>query len=320
MSLAYHVLSNLSRKRDIPVIRVLYSISIRALAAFGKFGLKLKIKIGSKWILVNADHSAVGWHLTAPLMNWNLARIASQIDDKLTIVDVGANVGDTYAILRSANSKTHPLLLIEGGNESLSFLRRNTEGDALVSIAECFVGINKSFQFHGTSSSGMLIPDAQGNTNNLKSLDLIIEEKCKTTVGLIKVDTDGLDTIVIRSGKSTLEKDKPIVFIEVQPYHLMRNDNFRNFLEWMADIGYDDLLCWDNMGRYICRLFIDDPIIYQLVAYFHGAPRFGFLDVAFIHSSRRRLADSLEETERATVAQQFKQFESVAKNSINAIF
>ena len=247
------------------------------------------LKIGKIKFKSPINHASVFWIHFHPTMNMNLSRLSSIVSKykaSSSFIDIGANIGDTWAILRSA-CPDNPILAIEGDPHPYNILEFNTLNDSLTTTFKGFIGDDKNYIFQGScnGSSGLLI-----NNNNsekipgLFSLDEVVKKTNFNNIGLIKVDTDGLDTIIVRTGSETLLKYKPIVFLEIQPYHLFRNDSFNDFLKFMIELNYKFFIIWDSNGRFLCDINMHDiKIISQLLPYFNGSPGNLFLDIAFLN-------------------------------------
>ena len=294
----------------------------------GNLGVKSRISFGEISIYVPANHSSVLWSVLVPGMNWNLGRLAKHVslmDPVTTIIDVGANVGDTYAIIRGSNVHV-PLIAIEGDPAFISWLRLNTFRDPLVSIWEGFVGdddVSLVFESSQNGASTGMVRKHRGTGHPIKltALDKIIELSNVKKVGLIKVDTDGFDTKIVRSAHQVLHRDHPVLFLEIQPYHLMRNDNIDSFFKWLQQFGYKEMLLWDNFGRFLCNIDFSKPtLIKQLMAYFHGAPEMPFLDIAFFHYLDDKLLKSVISDEIELACNTFSIHESVSEMSIQSLY
>jgi FkbM family methyltransferase len=280
--------------------RLLRRVSLFCFKIIAKSLGALKVE---NWIVFNEvsirapfNHTVSVWSTYIPEMNWNLGRIAALTSAKYpsgSIIDVGANIGDTWAILRGSNVKNR-IILIEGDKSALKFLRTNVANDSCAKIIENFVGPkNDSLQFIGLSgaTSGMLVRSEMSNEGHqTATLDSLVSEE----VRLIKVDTDGLDTLVVRTGAQLLKTYHPILFMEFQPYHLLRNDNPIDFIKWIIQLGYISAILWDNSGKFIGVIDLSEiGLIKSLLAYFHGAPNCQFLDIAFCHCSDSELRDTI---------------------------
>ena len=72
-------------------------------------------------------------------------------------------------------------------------------------------------------------------TDNFISLDSFVEKENIKNIDLIKIDVDGNEKYVIESSLKSLEKFKPIIFLEIAPYLYTENnytfDDLNNLLE-----------------------------------------------------------------------------------------
>ena len=261
----------------------------------GEIGFKSKIKYYGLKILVPWNHPFFFWRFSK-IYNRNLVRIAKQINQKYYIIDVGASIGDTYALLRGQKVFSK-IFLIEGGSKANYFLEKNTKNDENASIYNGLVGPNLEISYEESSQSGItFINNKKENSSfkELKTLDEVIKNNIsrKSKVGLIKIDTDGFDSQIIRSAKETLIEHKPIIFFEAQPYHWLNNDNISDFLNWIYQISYKKAILWDNFGNFIMPTStISNELKYSL-SYFHGSPNSCFTDIALFHENDENLFES----------------------------
>jgi len=264
------------------------------LVALGSLGFVKTLQVDNKPFKCPLNHPFFTWRLN-PVFGRNLVRLAALVDPDSVIIDVGASIGDTYALLRS-NSVSNPLLLIEGGAKALSYLSFNTRHDTRVTIYPSLVGPDCSFTYSESSSSGITSVNLSiDSSNQLVSLDDALTQldlSCNR-IELLKVDTDGFDTQVLRSAEKLLSNQKPIVFIEAQLYHWRNNDSIATSLQYLSNLGYLSALCWDNGGRFLCPIGTTDGLLPYLLAYFHGAPGNRFLDIAFFHIESRAYSAAL---------------------------
>jgi FkbM family methyltransferase len=157
-----------------------------------------------------------------PYYSRNLARIASCIQDKypdLTIIDIGANIGDSVFMLR--NSVSCPILCIEGDPRFFEILRMNTTSFENVSIEQAFVGndegeINKQLVIvSGTAH----FETSTNKTTKFRKLTSILADHPKfLKAKILKIDTDGFDLSIVRGAIDFIQTAKPIIFFEYDPY------------------------------------------------------------------------------------------------------
>ncbi len=55
-------------------------------------------------------------------------------------------------------------------------------------------------------------------------------------VGFIKIDVEGHELAVLRGARQTLERDKPILLIEIEDKH--QPQGYENTVRWLGQIGY----------------------------------------------------------------------------------
>jgi len=295
------------------------------LSQLGKMGTSTHAAFGSKILTVPANHPIL-WSMTyLPQMNWNLGRLAKAVEDEdptSTMIDVGANIGDSYAIIRGSGVSSK-VVCVEGATELLPWLLKNIEGDPNAVVWEGFVGLGgMGMEFEIQSNlSGVIYAsaDTEGGVKT-QSLDQIIEKLGTPVVRLLKVDTDGFDTLVTRSAEGILRRDHPVLFLEIQPYHLMRNDNVDGFLSWLRGLEYDSAVCWDNLGRFVCEIpLAESRLLTELMAFFHGAPEMPFLDIAFFHRQDRLLMRKVVDRELEVACRDFRRYEEVARKSLHTL-
>tara|TARA_B100000123_G_C25686470_1_gene408847 strand:- start:77 stop:1003 length:927 start_codon:yes stop_codon:yes gene_type:complete len=262
----------------------------------GEIGFKSKIKYYGLNILVPWNHPFFFWRFSK-IYNRNLVRLAKQINQNYYIIDVGASIGDTYALLRGQKVFSK-ILLIEGGSKANYFLEKNAQNDENASIYNGLVGPNLEISYEESGQSGItFINNKKENLSfkKLKTLDEVIKNNIsrESKVGLIKIDTDGFDSQIIRSGKEVLMEHKPILFFEAQPYHWLNNDHIEDFLNWINQISYKKAILWDNYGNFIMpTTTISNELKFSL-SYFHGSPNSRFTDIALFHENDENIFESI---------------------------
>lgn len=167
----------------------------------------------------------------------------------LHVVDVGANIGDTVAIIESYMPGQCRFLCIEPNVEWTPFLHENSRG-LPVEIISCFVGEGQQLTLKaggpGTAGSQVSATGVQS-----KRLDDICSSK---SVDFIKVDTDGFDYPILRSSESTLQRARPALYFEYDPaFWVEQGEDPVAVFKWLADRGYSDFCFFSNVGILHCR-------------------------------------------------------------------
>lgn len=187
----------------------------------------------------------------------------SQFEKTNVIIDIGANVGDTAALLRSISNSR--ILCIEGDDLYLDYLRKNAKMLSDVIIEDCYVD----------SFNGEVFCNVQRSSGTAKIIRSVANNECakiKTkclssilsnhhidlnTIQLIKIDTDGFDFQILLSSKDILEIAKPNLYFE---YDISFNDDDLSesieLISYMGSIGYR-FIVYDNFGNLLDYVFED---------------------------------------------------------------
>lgn len=166
-----------------------------------------------------------------------------------SIVDIGANIGDTAAIL--ASYVKNKLILVEASTYFYRLLKKNsTQFSNNVDIINAFI-------LDGTQAKGSLVhwggtayydTDAQ-NFKTVRSLNL--EDVADNKTKFVKIDADGCDNQIILSSLSFISKQKPLLFFE----EMIRNSkdllDANSVIDALAVLSYGYFILWDQDGNYL---------------------------------------------------------------------
>ncbi|MEH2455809.1 FkbM family methyltransferase [Nostoc sp.] len=240
-----------------------------------------------------------------PYYSSNLARIAKHVKEKyadLKLIDVGANIGDSVAILRK--EEFFPILCIEGDDQFYSILEINASSFTELYIAKEFLGQEtKQMYFVSTKLGGTgNLQEDQSSTQivEIKKLsDLIKQYSVFENAKMLKIDTDGFDCKIIRGALSFLNQAKPVIFFEYDPFFLNKqeDDGFSIFAT-LGNIGYKKILIYDNFGRLLITSNIDNlDLMKEIHLYFLGRKSYLYCDICVFHSEDSDLFEVTRESE-----------------------
>lgn len=194
----------------------------------------------------------------------NLSRLIPIVKQKykdLSIIDIGANIGDNLAILRH-DGISCPTLCIEGDDEYFTYLEKNTKQYNDVEIKKIFLGSKDGM------SSMDVVRDSYGSSHlnvsenqvNILTLDTVLFEHEKfKSAKFLKIDTDGFDNIVLEGAQNYLTTAKPIIFMEYCPDALEKqNDDGLSVFNYLAKFGYKKGFMYQNSGEYMFSFNIDN--------------------------------------------------------------
>lgn len=210
-----------------------------------------------------------------PFYSSNIARISYCVKSKypaLTFIDIGANVGDTVAIVREIAE--FPILCIDGDPEFGALLEMNAQGWQAVTVERTFVNTESGI------SAGKI--ERKGGTAHLvldEVVDATIQSKTLASIlrrhpqfersKLIKLDTDGMDCKILIGAKDLLKVMKPVLFFEYDPYYSEKfgQDSFEVF-EILRELGYSKLMIFENTGHYLISIDLSSEILLQDIHHF----------------------------------------------------
>jgi FkbM family methyltransferase len=177
-----------------------------------------------------------------------------------TAIDVGANVGDTAALICKYGPV--PVLCIEGNPGFVSLLRANAArlGEQ-IEIEECFVGIDGrtvelSFVEERRGTVSLVDTPTGGGSGGavpMKSLESILAEHPRfANAALLKIDTDGHDFRILSGSMEFLRRLRPMLYFEYDTgYSSMGESEASTAIHELFAIGYSRYLVYDNYGNFL---------------------------------------------------------------------
>lgn len=235
----------------------------------------------------------------------NIGRVASHLAAKyreLTIVDIGANVGDTAAIVRARCQA--PMLCIEGDEFYFKLLLNNIDRSHLQGIQPCyaFVGTSQGEMRGGLqrqAGSASFVADANQSVPAVRLAEILSRYPTFEQAKLIKTDTDGFDCQIVNSELEWLAKAKPVVFIEYDPDFTEKQgyDGRRVFRD-MQSIGYRLGIFWENTGEHLLTTELANAsLLEDLHCYYSGRGGGKYADIAFVHEEDYELGLEMRRAE-----------------------
>jgi FkbM family methyltransferase len=238
-----------------------------------------------------------------------LAELASLLKKKypgLSAIDIGANVGDTACIIKTAVDI--PLVCIEGNDYTFGLLEENIRQFQNVTAYKLFLGektgtMTATFEKAGWNTT---IKPGQGDgaqTISLVSLDDFLATKpvasgCK----LMKIDTEGFDCSIIRGAAKFLQQSRPALMFEYNRDNMEAiGEKGTDTLAMLRDLGYSQVIFHDCNGRFFtANALSDDALVGDLLDYAdgkHGA--IYYFDLTMFHREDTDVALEFIKAERA---------------------
>lgn len=222
-------------------------------------------------ILLPVNHLLPEYLKNHPKYDRQLPIISKSIKKNETIIDIGANVGDSLASMVNQNPNPN-FLCIEPDDEFFNYLIKNIKRIRL-NIKNKHIYAVKSFI--GKKISNVSLEKKSGtakakpNSGNLLSipLDEVLKDfEDLKKIKLIKIDTDGFDYDVIMSSLNTIRKHKPMLFFECDCAYEFQKRNYLNTIKKLHSLGYKNWTVFDNYGQ-IVVLTSDLRVIFELIDY-----------------------------------------------------
>lgn len=148
--------------------------------------------------------------------------------DKINIIDIGSNVGSVSLPLASFYKKTQ-VYSIEPTIYAYKKLCKNINLNNIdlkkrIKPLNYFIGLKKnvkyvysSWNYSSDKKHKIHLGSLKKINNKFISIDNLIL-KIKKKISFIKIDVDGHELEVLKSGKNYLKKNHPIIHIEFAPY------------------------------------------------------------------------------------------------------
>jgi FkbM family methyltransferase len=269
----------------------------------------VSIRIGNYQISIQEQNELWIPYSQVPDHMGDLGRLAKQVfqvyPDAL-MIDVGANVGDTAAIVKTAVDV--PIVCIEGDPAVFALLQQNIAPMKNVTTHQCFLGekaetIKAVIEKGGWDST--IIPAEEGVASvesiTLVPLDELVtklpsQKKCK----LLKVDVEGFELKVLRGATHVLKEHQPTVFLEWNHENLEKNGNTGpDILSYLQSLGYQDFLIYDSGGNFILPGKVSDSQLLQdLYDYLKSLPWLVYYDICVFPKQDSAIAHQLLLAER----------------------
>ena len=245
---------------------------------------ELSYKIGDISIELPPGHTLPNYQARHKLFDRFLPILASCVSSEKTVVDVGANVGDTALMMLPETDAD--IICIEASDKFFPYLIKNIGqlGSAAkrLTCEKALVGTNQytgSLEHYDGTAKFTLNKTTDGI--QFITLDELVADR---QVGLIKVDTDGFDFDVLLSATETLRRDTPVLFWENQVEHDHQLKGYDELYSKLEELDYQLIYIFDNFGNLVL-----ESTTYQALRdfndYLYSMERYGctrtiyFLDV-----------------------------------------
>jgi FkbM family methyltransferase len=207
-------------------------------------------------IKLPSNHLLPEYQKTHPKYDRFLPHLAKYATAADTIVDIGANVGDTLAGMAEKNP-TSNYICVEPDDSFYKHLEDNigrikkTIPGLKIQTIKALVGKNISnVSLDGKGGTKHAVIDNEGRIKSLP-LDKMIPNALN--VRILKSDVDGFDYDVLDSSMAVIDAHKPILFFECQYDFEYQKNGYSETLKKLESVGYCDWTIFDNFGEVVVR-------------------------------------------------------------------
>lgn len=281
--------------------KVLLHAEYRSRALLGMPGT---VSFGPLSISLPSDHALPRNLKEHPLYDRFLPYLAARLPAGSTVIDVGANCGDTLAGMLAANPRLR-FACIEPDDAFFDYLQKNIDRihqvmpDAAIHAIKALVGkeVTKAHMAtHNGTSHSVVSDDAQAKP--ARTLDDIVRGESLQNVSLLKVDVDGFDYDVLNSGEQLVREHTPLLFFEAFVANESQRAGYKGALRALHEAAYRDWVVFDNFGELVLRSR-DVAQVEQLLDYCwrqtsgHSTRTINYLDVLAATERHSALIDGV---------------------------
>jgi FkbM family methyltransferase len=268
--------------------------------------LPIRYNIHEYSLLMPFAHSLADYRVSFPDYGENLGRVARRVYSKYpatTIIDIGANVGDSVAIVRHYAGPV-PTLCIEPSEDYYPYLVNNAT--AMGPDITCMQAAVDTAS--GTITARLL--SAAGTARLLPTTTLVPVEVFSleqiagmlpqfATPKLIKVDTDGFDGRILAGASGLLQRARPVVFWEFDPtLDAASAGPGAEIFATLVKAGYARVAIYTNVGDYLTTVSLRaGNTLSDLISFFSGRGSSQYADLCAFPEGDEDLAEELRADE-----------------------
>lgn len=235
------------------------------------------VQIHKAQLYVDKKHQLPHYLRDWPLYDSALPAIARSIHQRLgrqiLVVDVGANIGDSAAVIAAAIPPGGArFMCVEADDRYLPLFEINTKGlDAKLVHAIAGQQSGKAKYHATTEGAGTSVIEPSETETEIVTVDELVGSE---PVDLLKIDTDGYEHQVLSGAKETLQLPDVTVFMEYSPFHLDRygKTDPERVIDVLVASGFQRAIVYDNLGFLMGQISLEPSAIRSLTRYALSRP------------------------------------------------
>ncbi|MBF0305506.1 MAG: FkbM family methyltransferase [Alphaproteobacteria bacterium] len=243
-----------------------------------------------------------------------VARLVGDKYPKATMIDIGANIGDSAALIRKHGD--FPLLCVEGNPSFGQLLAENIQrigGD--IEVEPSFIGpegtaVAPDQILDDEKGSSRVVCDGApargGEAARMIGLQTLLGKHPRfANPRLVKIDTDGYDFFIITTSIDLLSRLKPVIFYECAIFERPGGpDESINAMRALIAGGYRHFIVYDNFGNFLVHLTENDMgkfidlIVYLISNAVNGTAVY-YYDICAFHGNDGDVFNNVRDAEVA---------------------
>ena len=260
----------------------------------------VRVKVRDRYLYMNSSHALPQHAAIWPYYDTALPRLCVFLRRQrgyLSLIDVGANVGDSVSFIASKVSGS--FLCVEGDGKYVDLLKMNVKDidnvtieNALVSDVEETLCVSL-VHTQGTSHVARTVArtsnrDRHGATATTTVDRLVEKHPAFAKTNVIKIDTDGYDFKVIRGSDALIRKCTPVIYFELSPEHLrlIGGEDPMSIFNYVLERGYSNALFYDSTGLPLMNVKTSETRTISMLLNYASIKGWFYYDVLLFHDSQ----------------------------------
>jgi len=180
----------------------------------------------------------------------------SLIQPGMTVLDIGANIGHHTVVYSSLVGHKGRVIAFEPQTVIYQILAANVaiNGCLNTHIIQSCVGDSEGFAYLypvsynnptnfgalGIDTAAAERGDKKGERCRIATLDQLLSELAEplTRCDFIKIDVQSYELFVLNGGQEILAKFRPVLFLEISPFWMLKNYDYREIYRFLWNAGY----------------------------------------------------------------------------------
>jgi FkbM family methyltransferase len=242
----------------------------------GALGVRTEYRYRRYSILLPAEHLLPTYQKFHKRYDRFLPHLVKYVGSGVTVIDVGANCGDTVAAMYDGNSEVH-YICIEPDDIFFRYLDQNVrriksvDNHASVSIFKALIGksVGRAALEGAGGTKHAVVDDGESSHGRMVSsvtLDDLLAGLPASDIRVLKSDVDGFDYDVIDSAERLVRVQTPILFFECYFGDEAQKTAYKRTISALTGHGYEEWTVFDNFGEVILQRS-DVGALFQLMDY-----------------------------------------------------